>query len=69
MLVDRLERWVLATAHAALTARALGAQVDVPDWAEAKARFDELLAADPVRATSEWDSDRSVLLAAVGLRR
>jgi len=63
-LVGRLDQVVLASMQAALFAQYLGRQVDVPDLLEARRRFDQALAAEPVRV----DREASVMLEAVGLR-
>jgi hypothetical protein len=63
-LVDQLEAMVMASVQAALFARYLGRDVEVPDVLQARRRFDEALAAEPVKVNRE----EAVMLEAIGLR-
>jgi len=64
LLLDMLERMSLAMVQAAVLARALGSSVEVPDWFELRADFDETLAEAPKRV----DPKRNAMLVAIGLR-
>jgi hypothetical protein len=64
LMLEELYRQIAVHTQAALFARAMGNDVDVPDPYAARARFDELLRADPDTTPS---SRRGVLLEAFGL--
>lgn len=64
LMLETLERLALAAIQARLTARALGSDVEVPEWFTVRADFDTALAAEPERI----DPDREAMLEAVGLR-
>lgn len=64
LLLEQLRRRVEVETQAALYARAAGRDVEVPDPVAIRHRFDELLAAEPVRVTS---TRQGVLLEAFGL--
>jgi len=64
LMVEQLERFYLAAAQAAMLARALGRGVEVPDWFEVRANFDEALARPPKRV----DRKQLHMLQALGLR-
>ena len=64
LLVDELERIVLALMQAAALARMLGSSVDMPDWSAVRADFDRALA-DPPKVVDGRDA---AMLTAVGLR-
>lgn len=54
--------------QAALFARVMGSEVEPPDWADARARFDAMLCADPTASVSIEDMDReSLMREALGL--
>ena len=63
LLLDQVERWVLAERHVAAVLKAAGADVDMPTFAEARANLDELLVSEFDRI----DPRAGELRAAVGL--
>lgn len=65
ILWEALERQTLVMIHAALIARMLGSQVDVPDMGDTRDAFDAALAAPVERATG---TPQDVLRRALGLR-
>jgi hypothetical protein len=65
LLTDRLETRALAAYTVAGIARALGAEVAVPDPDQVRVDFDTALAAEPADVAA--DSDQRVLLSALGL--
>lgn len=62
--LDSLERFAVALTQAALMARMLGSQVEVPQWSEIRQRFDAALAAEP----KTIDAAQRDMLEAIGLR-
>ena len=62
--LDELYRHIAVQTQAALFARAMGNDVEVPDPYAMRTRFDELLRADPEETPS---SRRGVLLEAFGV--
>lgn len=64
LMLEQLERFYLAAVQAAMFARAFGRGVEVPDWVEIRAHFDEALAREPKRV----DRKQLVMLQALGLR-
>lgn len=64
LLLDQLERWSLVEQQAAVVAMAMGAQLDLPTWAETRAAFDKHLDAEFTPAAGD---DGAVLRRAVGL--
>lgn len=66
LLLEDLQRRIATETQAALFARAMGENVEVPDPVEIRRRFDDLLAAEPEQAKP---ADRGTVLAeAFGLR-
>jgi len=63
--LEELHRHLATQTQAALFARAMGNDVEIPDPVDARARFDAMLAEEPVRAHS---TRRDVLAEAFGLR-
>jgi hypothetical protein len=63
LLLDELRTLTLADRQAAVMATAMGATVEIPDWASERARFDQALAAPPVHA----DAGQTALRLALGL--
>jgi len=51
---------------AATMAAAMGAEVEMPDWAKIRTEFDQELVREPERDTT--DPDRLVMMRALGLR-
>jgi hypothetical protein len=64
VLVSRLEARVMNERVAAAVMAAAGCEVELPDPDEARARFDEALAAEP----SQVDVEKELLLRGLGLR-
>lgn len=64
LVLDELERRVATATLAASLQQAMGAEVEIPEWGEVRAEFDERLVAEPVRE----DPRRLVLLRGLGLR-
>ena len=65
LLTDRVESYAVASFTAASIALAFGGEGDLPDPDAARVEFDTALAAEP--ATLAADSDKQVLLSALGL--
>jgi hypothetical protein len=64
-VLDDLQRQVSTAQLATSLQRALGADVEVPDWGEVRGEFDAWLVSRP----DVEDPDRAVLMRALGLRR
>lgn len=64
--LDELYRHIAVQTQAAMFARAMGNDVDIPDPHAARARFDELLRAEPA-GVGVPQSRRAVLLEAFGV--
>jgi len=64
LMLDELHRQVSTAQLAAALQRAMGADVEVPDWFALRAEFDRRLVEAP---PSVADPDRAVLLEALGL--
>jgi hypothetical protein len=64
LLIEQLERQLAVQTQAALFAQAMGGKAEVPDPVAVRARFDELLRAEPVGVAS---SRTEVLREAFGL--
>lgn len=69
VLLDDLARAVDAHTVAAAVAQALGRDVSLPDWGDARDRFDAGLAAEPVPGGAEVEQDtaKTIMLRALGL--
>jgi hypothetical protein len=65
--LSRLEAFTSAAVQAALIARQLGRDVDVPDAIEIRRKFDEVLAREPESARTM--TKQQIMQTAVGLRR
>jgi hypothetical protein len=65
LLLDELHKQVATAQTAAALQRALGADVEMPDWFAIREQFDRGLVAPPAEVD---DPDRLVLLKALGLR-
>lgn len=69
LILERLERHVLAERHVAAVMRAAGAKrVQVPTWENYRARLDRELGAD-LHTRRTYDTDTEELITAVGLGR
>jgi hypothetical protein len=57
LLLEQVERRAAVETQAALFARAMGGDAEIPDAWQIRARFDEFLAAPPVEAGEQSRSD------------
>lgn len=67
LMLDRVERLVLADRTGVLVALAMGAEGDLPDVDEAAVAFEAALTADPAGGAVA-ESEEMELLRAIGLR-
>lgn len=63
LLLEDLYRRIATETQAALFARAMGENVEIPDPVAIRARFDALLAEEPQQARIGQPADRSAVLA------
>lgn len=66
LILDSLERQVGIYTQAAALQRAMGADVEVPDWSEKRAEFDEWLMSQPPQYAPEELAIRQALGLTIG---